>query len=184
MESISTAMGKRSSFPRIDRDLYPTPRRAVVPLIPHLRASGIETFAEPCAGNGDLAQHLEGFGLRCVYRGDVATGQDARLLTLTDCNGADAIITNPPHTRALMHEMITRFVSIGLPTWLLIDLDWVANLQATTFLPRCSDVVIVGRVQWFPDSEHSSKENFGWYRFDASHRGPTAIRNERQGAHL
>jgi hypothetical protein len=177
-------MGKRSAFPRIDRDLYPTPRRAVVPLIPHLRASGIETFAEPCAGNGDLAQHLESFGLRCVYRGDIATGQDARKLTRANCNGADAIVTNPPHTRALMHELITRFVSLGLPIWLLIDLDWVANLQATTFLPRCSDVVIVGRVQWFPDTEHSSKENFGWYRFDATHRGPTAIRNERQGAHL
>ena len=83
-----------------------------------------------------------------------------------------------------MHEMITRFVGIGLPTWLLIDLDWVANLQAASFLPRCSDVVIVGRVQWFPDTEHSSKENFGWDRFAAAHTEPTAIHNERQGATL
>ena len=39
-------MGKRSSFERRERDFYPTPRAAVLPLIPHLR--GIRTFAEPC----------------------------------------------------------------------------------------------------------------------------------------
>ena len=30
-------------------------------------------------------------------------------------------------------------------------------MQAEPFLPRCSDVVIIGRVKWFPDSEHGSK---------------------------
>lgn len=55
-------MGKRSNFERREADCYPTPREAVVPLIPYLR--GICSFAEPCAG---LVRHLEGFGLRCVY---------------------------------------------------------------------------------------------------------------------
>ena len=71
-------MGKRSNFPRRDRDLYPTPRSAVLPLIPHLR--GIRTFAEPCCDDGALVRHLESFGLRCVYAGDIATGQDALAL--------------------------------------------------------------------------------------------------------
>ena len=37
-------MGKRSSFERREADFYPTPRAAVLPLIPYLR--GIKAFAE------------------------------------------------------------------------------------------------------------------------------------------
>ena len=54
-------MGKRSNFERREADFYPTPRAAVVPLIPYLRC--IRSFAEPCAGNGALVRHLEEFGL-------------------------------------------------------------------------------------------------------------------------
>ena len=87
-------MGKRSNFERREADFYPTPRAAVLPLIPHLR--GIRSFAEPCAGAGDLVRHLEEFGLRCVYAGDIHNGQDA--LALDYYGAADAIITNPPYT--------------------------------------------------------------------------------------
>ena len=66
-------MGKRSNFERIPRDFYPTPDAAVPPLIPYLR--GVRTFAEPCCGDGALVRHLESFGLRCVYPGDIATGR-------------------------------------------------------------------------------------------------------------
>ena len=72
-------MGKRSNFERREADFYPTPRAAVVPLIPYLRR-GIRSFAEPCAGDGALVRHLEGFGLRCVYAGDIRSGQDALAL--------------------------------------------------------------------------------------------------------
>ena len=50
-------MGKRSDFERKPRDFYPTPIEAVEPLLPHL-PEGF-TFAEPCAGNGALIEHLE-----------------------------------------------------------------------------------------------------------------------------
>jgi hypothetical protein len=120
-------MGKRSNFERIPRDLYPTPAKAVQPLIPYLRAARIGSFAEPCCGNGDLVRHLEGYDLTCAYRGDIATGQDA----LASDRYGD------------------------------------------------SDIVIIGRVKWFPDSEHGSKDNFGWFRFAADHRGVTAIHNTR-----
>ena len=63
-------MGKRSNFERRERDFYPTPAKAVAPLIPILR--GIRTFAEPCCGDGALVRHLEALGLRCVYTGDIA----------------------------------------------------------------------------------------------------------------
>lgn len=95
-------MGKRSTFERREGDFYPTPRSAVLPLIPWLR--GVRTFAEPCCGDGSLVRHLESFGLRCAYAGDIATGQDA--LALDQYGGAQVVITNPPYTRTLMHALI------------------------------------------------------------------------------
>ena len=59
------------------RHFYPTPKAALLPLIPHQCAAGIKTFAEPCRGEGDLVRHLESFGLACVYSGDIRSGQDA-----------------------------------------------------------------------------------------------------------
>ena len=179
-------MGKRSSFKRIPRDLYPTPFKAVVPLIPYLRRDGVHSFAEPCDGGGNLIDHLESFGLTCAYRGDIATGRDALALTVAACRGADAIITNPPYryetdpprTRRLMHDLIMHLQRIA-PTWLLIDHDWMTNLCAAPYLPHCSDIVVVGRVKWFPDTDNGGKDNYSWYRFDANHRGGTAIHNDR-----
>jgi hypothetical protein len=159
-------MGKRSDFERIPRDFYPTPPAAVPPLIPHLR--GIRSFAEPCCGNGDLIRHLESFGLRCAYAGDVATGQDALTLDADNCGYADAIITNPPYERPLMHAMIRHFTSI-LPTWLLLETDWASTKQAGPFMPSCSDIVSVGRLRWIEGTAMSGKQNFAWYRFDERH---------------
>jgi hypothetical protein len=157
-------MGKRSNFQRRATDLYQTPRAAVVPLIPYLHK--IRRFAEPCAGDGDLIRHLESFGLTCVYAGDIRTGQDA--LAVDGYGAADAIITNPPWTRALMHPLIAHFQRIA-PTWLLLELDWASTRQAEPFMAACSDIVAIGRVKWIADSSHSSKDNFAWFRFDAWH---------------
>ena len=57
-------MGKRSDFERKPRDFYPTPIEAVEPLLPHL-PEGFK-FAEPCAGNGALIEHLESKGV-CMW---------------------------------------------------------------------------------------------------------------------
>ena len=84
---VECDMGKRSHFERREADFYPTPRAAVVPLIPHLR--GIRNFAEPCAGDGALIRHLEEFGLRCVYAGDIRDRSGcacARLLRRGRCD--------------------------------------------------------------------------------------------------
>ena len=157
-------MGKRSNFPRRERDFYPTPRAAVLPLIPFLRE--VRTFAEPCCGDGALVRHLEAFGLRCVYAGDIATGQDA--LALDTYGDADAIITNPPYERKTMHALIGHFARI-LPTWLLLETDWASTKQAAPFMPSCSDMVSVGRLRWIEGTTMSGKQNFAWYRFDARH---------------
>jgi hypothetical protein len=121
-------LGKRSSFERREADFYPTPFKAVLPLIPYLH--GMRSFAEPCAGDGDLVRHLESFGLRCAYAGDIATGQDA--LERNHYGGADVIVTNPPYSRGLMHKLIAHFERI-VPTWLLLDSDWASTRQAAPF---------------------------------------------------
>jgi hypothetical protein len=164
-------MGKRSGFPRVLNDLYPTPLPAVLPLIPHLRH--LHVFAEPCAGDGDLVRHLESCGLKCGYAGDISRGRDA--LSASNYGEAiDTIITNPPHARALMHALIKHFIQIA-PTWLLIDLDWAATQQAAPCLVHCTDIVVIGRVKWIPGSPYTGKENYGWYRFTSKLQadGPT-----------
>jgi hypothetical protein len=51
-------MGKRSrkNFEPRDRDFWPTPVKAVLPLVPWLKLWGVRTFAEACAGAGHLAR--------------------------------------------------------------------------------------------------------------------------------
>jgi hypothetical protein len=174
-------MGKRSNFERREADFYASPRAAVLPLIPYLRRDGIKTFAEPCAGEGDLVRHLESFGLACVYQGDIRTGQDA--LGLDHYGEVDAIVTNPPYSRDLMHRLIEHFQRIA-PTWLLLETDWVSTLQAVPYLSHCSDIVTIGRVKWIEGSKHTGKDNHAWFRFDASHKGATAIHSRNQGEEI
>src|SRR4051794_33296778 len=110
-------MGKRSDFGRRKRDFYATPPEAVLPLLPYLDVAGVRTFAEPCAGKGDLIRHLESHGLSCVASGDIAKGRDALEWTVADCRRANAIITNPPYSdgtgrntilaRALLRHFLT-----------------------------------------------------------------------------
>jgi hypothetical protein len=184
-------MSKRSpDFERSPRDFYPTPYKAVLPLIPYLHRDGIKTFAEFCCGDGDLIQHLESFDLTCVYSGDIVTGQDALKLTLADLDGAQVGITNPPYkhpedpTRGvnatrLLRELIQHFLDLGLPFWLLLQHDWTTNENVSPFLDYCSDIVVVGRVKWMAGTKTSGMDNSDWLRFDVNHRGDTAFHNDR-----
>lgn len=179
-------MGKRSNFERVPRDLYPTPMAAVRPLIPYLRRDGVKTFAELCAGNDDLIRHLKSFGIRCVHRGDIASGQDA-LKVKRYIDSPDAGITNPPFTDPngperntnLLHDLIRHFLDLGVPFYLLLPHDFAANKGSAPFLKYCTDIIVVGRVKWIPDSEFTGKDNSCWYRFDINHRGSIAFHNDR-----
>lgn len=161
-------MGKRSNFKRRKNDAYDTPEKPVRRLMSHLR--GITSFAEPCAGKGYLVDHLEARGLTCTYRGDIKNGLDALTFPFEQHFRFDAIITNPPWTREIMHPMIQRFQAIA-PTWLLFDADWAYTEQAIPFIDQCSHIVAVGRVKWIEDSQHVGKDNASWYRFHAQHTG-------------
>jgi hypothetical protein len=165
-------MGKRSSFERRDDDWYATPRAAVLPLVPWLKHHGIKRFGEPCAGDGSLVRVLEEFGLVCVYAADATPRhesvrqQDA--LSLDDFGGADCLVTNPPWSRPHLHQLILHLSAIA-PVWMLVDADWAHTKQAQPFLPRCTDILPIGRVVWIPGTSTHGKDNSCWYRFHAGH---------------
>lgn len=160
-------MSKRSEFKRRKNDAYFTPLKPVEPLIPHLYPG--TSFIEPCAGDGRLARHLDGFGIKCKSAIDVDPQGDGIRVgdALThdfDVSGVDYFITNPPWTREILHPLIERLRQIR-PTWLLFDADWMHTRQASPYLPFCHKIVSVGRVKWIEDSEHFGKDNAAWYLF-------------------
>lgn len=162
-------MSKRApQFARRERDFYPTPYEAVLPLIPHLR--GVKTFAEPCAGEGHLVGHLQRHGLICSYEGDISSGYDALTYRFEEDATFDAIISNFPWRRDILHPLIERCMSIA-PTWIILDADWIHTKQSAAFIDQCSHVVSVGRVKWIEDSKHTGKDNSCWLRFHAQHTG-------------
>lgn len=159
-------MGKRSSFERRERDFYPTPYEAVVPLLRFLDEG--TRFCEPCAGDGALVDHLTKHGHICARARDIDPRRDDidRKDALTTLTGnIDCFITNPPWSRDVLHPLITH-LSDQAPTWLLFDADWIHTRQAAPYLNRLRLIVAVGRVKWIPDSKFTGKDNCCWYLFD------------------
>lgn len=169
-------MGKRSNFDRVERDFYPTPYEAVVPLLPHLVDR--TRFAEPCVGQFDLVKHLERNNHLCTFASDIHNPipfmieKDFKDVTYDDISDVSHIITNPPWDRKILHPMIEHFCHLK-PTWLLFDADWMHTRQSARFMPWLVRVVSVGRVKWIPDSKMTGKDNCCWYLFDARHKGGT-----------
>lgn len=161
-------MGKRSNFERKERDYYPTPIEAVKPLVAHL--DGYRNFAEPCAGDGRLIDHLCYLtDMSCFWASDIEPKRDgvheADALKITrPLEYSDCIITNPPWDRKILHPMIEHFKSFG-DAWLLFDADWMHTKQSSELMKYCHKVVSVGRVKWIPDSKMTGKDNCAWYLF-------------------
>jgi hypothetical protein len=166
-------MGKRSTFERIPRDFYPTPREAVLPLLAHLPPEC--RFAEPCAGDGALIDHLEMAGHVCICAFDIEPQRcDIDFGDATVCSSVgdpDFYITNPPWSREILHPVIDH-LSAHKPTWLLFDADWMHTRQSAPFMPYLRKIVSVGRVKWIPDSPFTGKDNCCWYLFDQHSDAP------------
>lgn len=163
-------MGKRSNFERKERDFYPTPYEAVIPLLPHLV---VPHFVEPCAGDRKLVNHLESNGYHCLWASDIEPQhdlvfeRDALSIQVTHA----PIITNPPWDRKILHPMIEHFRKLA-PTWLIFDADWKHTKQSSEYMRYCKKVVSVGRLKWIPDSKMTGKDNCAWYLF-VDHETPT-----------
>jgi hypothetical protein len=156
-------------------DYYATPVEAVLPVLPHLRAEKINRFVEPCAGDHDLVEHLERQGFSCAYASDLRYGDDARDMRRDWFDGlaAQAIITNPPWSRQFLYPLLDTFLRMGVPVWLLLYGDIIHTRHFAPYIPRCTDIVSVGRVRWIVGSLHTSKDNAVWIRLQAKCRkGP------------
>lgn len=160
-------MGKRSNYERVERDYYPTPYEAAIPLIPYLPKK--TKFVEPMAGDYRLAGHFEKHGHECVYACDLepqskkVVEQDVLFF---GCNfpKTDMIITNPPWNRDILHPIIDIFRMIA-PTWLLFDAGWMHTGQAAPYKKYCKTVISVGRVKWIEGSDSSGMDDCCWYNF-------------------
>src|SRR6476620_7032842 len=100
-------MSKRARFQheRNPRDFYPTPQEAVLPLLPYLPPR--TRFVEPCAGAGDLIDHLKAAGHVCVAAYDIEPQRDdierRDAMTLDAVDPGITFITNLPWTRTWLH---------------------------------------------------------------------------------
>ena len=133
-------MGKRSSFARRPMDRTARPMR---------RCCRCCRFSTACSSSPSHVRARAAGRASRTARTDLhpcrrsRRGQDALLLDAADVAGADAIITNPPWTRELLHPLISHFQQLK-PTWLLFDADW-CHTQAGRAIPPPLQPHRVGR---------------------------------------
>ena len=171
-------MGKRSDFKKRKNDAYYTPIEAVFPLVSHLPQENF-VYAEPCAGDGRLLNHISTL-TKSRAQPSIVTDIDPQSPNVTHMDALDVkltkdtdiVITNPPWTRQLLHPMIEHFAHQA-PTWFLFDADWMHTKQAIPYLEYCRKIVSIGRVKWIEESTGSGKDNSCWYLFDANSIGGT-----------
>jgi hypothetical protein len=171
-------MGKREDIkkPKSPRDFYATiDPDAVKPLIPFVKG---KTYAEPCAGNGDLIQMLHNEGVVCVYASDIEYSLflqtngywgDATKTPLSFYDESDVIITNPPFSKALLLPIMDHLMQSGIPLWLLLPADIIQNKYMAPYMKKCKTILSVGRLCWFPNEVTGKMvkgvDNFVWLEF-------------------
>lgn len=160
-------MGKRSNKGETrPRDYWPTiDPDAVKPLVRFVKGS---TFAEPCAGNGDLVDILLGYS-RCVWESDIEPQSkhigkiNALHIQEEDLALADLIITNPPFSWELL-EPLLKYLPALKPTWLLLPADVMHNKRMGPYMEKCEAVVSVGRLYWM-ENKVKGVDNYAWFLF-------------------
>lgn len=167
-------MGKRSEFKRVERDYYCTfdlkAGAAIKPFI-----EDVNNYAEPFAGRGDLIQNLKDNDVKakCVLFSDIEPQDssidkfDAFSLTREDFlfREVDAIISNPPWNRKLLHKSIEHFAPI-IQTWFLLDANWLFTKQAFPYINKyLTDVITIGRLKWIENTSMTGKDDCCWMRF-------------------
>lgn len=181
MSTLSRATGTART--RHKNDFYRTiDPRAVAALAPFVPPGTV--YAEPCAGEGDLVALLEPLGLVCDWglelepqgpcvrnRWPIAQG-NALDLCAQDLGAAQLFISNPPWRRPDLHGIILHLVRLA-PCWFLFDAGWPHSQKAAALGRYCTDIVSVGRLKWFADSEHDSTDDCAWYRFAIEDPAPT-----------
>lgn len=170
-------MGKTSNYEKRPRDFYPSPKKAVMPLVGHLPSHF--WYAEPCAGDGILIEHLDTLFQATAFVSkdiepqadgiEVGNGLD---LTEEELQFCDYIITNPPFTWSVLSPLMDKWISLK-PTVLLLPADFMHNIRFSKYLNVCTKIVSIGRVKWIEGSKTGGVENYAWYFFDKDNKQRT-----------
>ena len=142
-----------------DRDDWPTPWPAVVPLLKLLEPR--TKFIEPVAALASWSSISSALAMsRCGLR------LADRSRTASYAIEPDTIfVTNLPWRRQFgMNDIIVN-LSDQRPLWGLVYADWLFTSRATPCLPRLRAVAAVGRVKWIANSPHAGMENCCWCLF-------------------
>lgn len=104
---------------RAERDLYPTPRDAFLPLIPYIKELDCSVW-EPACGDGRLIEMMQAAGIRADGT-DIAKGDDF----LKDDSRENCIVTNPPFSLAF--EFCKHAVKKSNRVFLLLRLNFLGS---------------------------------------------------------
>lgn len=178
-------MSKRTpGLPQRPRGFWPTPREAVVPLLPFLPA-GVE-YGEPCAGDGQMIRNLTELlpSSVCGWASDLepqAEGIfkiDALDIKKSDMSQVEMFITNLPFPKTGQKgdpaiSLILHLTTIR-PLWTVLPFAFAANDYFRRVAPICAEILPIGRVSWLGNGI-PGKDDICWARFDASNRHPTIL---------
>lgn len=159
-------MGKRSKFEKKPRDFYAT----IDPVAVEVLSSYVrgKSYAEPCAGAGDLIEDLYDVA-KCVWASDIdpqiksILQKSALHLNKDDVYTADLIITNPPYTWEVLQPLLDHLPKLK-PTWLLLPADFMFNKRSLPYMEKCPLVVTIGRMYW-EENKVKGKDNYCWFKF-------------------
>lgn len=146
-------MSKRSDFPKVDKDWYPTrdPAAIVPKFVEFIRG---KAYAEPCYGNGDLEDLLMDVAT-CKWRSDVRSTvgcskvMDGLEITTEDLKDCDCFCTNPPFSQKVLRPLLDHWLTFDKDIWLLLPADYMHNIWFGPYMKVCSKVVSIGRLVWF-----------------------------------
>jgi hypothetical protein len=168
---------RNSGYPRIANDHYETPEWVTQALRPHLPRR-IRTVWEPCCGSGKMADVLRRWPGIKVRATDLVDGVDFLTQQHSD---SDAIITNPPGSRArfiIEHALELTEAKRGMVAMLLrADIDGAERYlhlfgRCPQFVTR---VALTKRPRWIPGTTKSPMHNYAWWLWDWRHQGPPTL---------
>jgi hypothetical protein len=176
-------MGKHETgYPRVDRDLYPTPHWVVSALAEHVDLRGLDAWEFAC-GDGRMAAALRQAGCARVHTSDIVgygNGQNEVLDFLSarepKRSRFDLLVTNPPFgprgtlAVAFIEAGLRRIRRHGGLLALLLPCDFDSAKTRSHLFGGCPEfaakIVLRRRIVWFPRSDgivEAPKENHAWY---------------------
>lgn len=109
-------------------DLCESPSYALDPLLPYLPKDW--SLWEPAAASGRMVRALERQGFE-VTGSDIITGHN---FFDTVCDGADAIVTNPPFS--VKAQFVRRCYDIGLPFALILPVESIGSQKIQAMMEQ------------------------------------------------